>query len=93
MMIAKPFKGEPNIDQIIENLIIGDAETCIEKCIAEITRLRPAHIALFFQVGDYPHENAMRSLERFAGEVIPGEEKVIGPLNDYDPTRKDGPIT
>ena len=94
MMMAKPFENEPSIDEIVDNLIIGDAETCIEKCVNEITRLRPAHIAMFFQVGDYPHANAMRSLERFADEVIPGVEKAIGPLSTYDPARADsGAVT
>ena len=87
MMMEKPFKGEPTIDQIIDNLIIGDAETCIERCVREIERVRPVHIAMFFQVGNYPREKAMRSLERFADEVIPGVEKAIGPLSAYDPTR------
>jgi hypothetical protein len=34
----------------------------------------------FMQPGALPHEKAMRSLERFASEVIPKVEKEVGPL-------------
>ena len=38
---------------------------------------------MFFQVGDFPHAAAMRSIERFAEEVIPGVEKELGPLDAF----------
>jgi alkanesulfonate monooxygenase SsuD/methylene tetrahydromethanopterin reductase-like flavin-dependent oxidoreductase (luciferase family) len=81
MMQELPIEGEPSIDEIVENLIIGDVETCIEKCVAEIRDVGAVHSAMFFQVGNFPHAAAMRSLERFAGEVIPGVEKIVGPLD------------
>jgi len=83
MMREIPIEDEPTIDQIVDNLIIGDAETCIEKIVTEIRRVRPVHIAMFFQVGDFPHAAAMRSIERFAEEVIPGVEKELGPLDAF----------
>ena len=81
MMREIPAEGEPSIDDIVENLIIGDVETCIEKCVVEIQQVGAVHTAMFFQVGNFPHRAAMRSLERFAGEVIPGIEKIVGPLD------------
>jgi alkanesulfonate monooxygenase SsuD/methylene tetrahydromethanopterin reductase-like flavin-dependent oxidoreductase (luciferase family) len=81
MMREIPVEGEPSIDDIVKNLIIGDVETCIEKCVAEIQQVGAVHTAMFFQVGNFPHRAAMRSLERFAGEVIPGIEKIVGPLD------------
>lgn len=81
MMRELPIEGEPSIDEIVENLIIGDAQTCIEKCVREIQDVGATHTAMFFQVGNFPHAAAMRSLERFAGEVIPGIEKIVGPLD------------
>ena len=81
MMQELPIEGEPSIDEIVENLIIGDVETCIEKCVTEIREIGAVHSAMFFQVGNFPHAAAMRSLERFADEVIPGIEKIVGPLD------------
>ncbi len=89
MMREIPVDGEPSIENIVDNLIIGDVETCIEKCVDLIRRVRPVHIASFFQAGGFPHAATMRSIERFAGEVIPGIEKEIGPLADFNPTEAD----
>ena len=80
MMQELPLADEPSIDDIVSNLLIGDAETVAEKLAVEIEQVRPVHIASFFQVGSYPHANAMRSIERFASEVIPAVEKERGPL-------------
>jgi len=81
MMAEVPLEDEPSIDQIVDNLIIGDAQTCIEKCVTEIREVGASHTAMFFQVGNFPHAAAMRSVERFASEVIPGIEKEVGPLD------------
>ena len=80
MMREIPLDDEPSIDEIVSNLLIGDAQTVAEKLAVEIEQVRPVHIASFFQVGSYPHASAMRSIERFASEVIPAVEKALGPL-------------
>lgn len=90
MMQEIPLENEPDLDQMIENMIVGDAETCAEKLVDEIRRVRTSHIAMFFQVGRFPNVQAMRSLDRFASEVVPLIEKEIGPLDAYDPM---GPVT
>ena len=53
---------------------------CIERCLAHIRAVRPVHMALYFALGDMPQREVLRSIERFAGEVIPGIEKELGPL-------------
>lgn len=80
MMAEIPLPEEPTIDEIVDNVLIGDAETVAEKVAEEIRQVRPIHIASFFQVGRYPHAKAMKSIERFASEVIPAVEKELGPL-------------
>jgi alkanesulfonate monooxygenase SsuD/methylene tetrahydromethanopterin reductase-like flavin-dependent oxidoreductase (luciferase family) len=89
MMAEIPVEGEPSIDDIVDNLLIGDVETVIEKCVTLIRRARPVHIAAFFQCGGYPHAATMRSIERFAYEVIPGVEKELGPLDNFDPAAEE----
>jgi alkanesulfonate monooxygenase SsuD/methylene tetrahydromethanopterin reductase-like flavin-dependent oxidoreductase (luciferase family) len=86
MMAEIALDEEPTIDEILENLPIGDAETVIERCVEEIRQARPVHIAAFFQVGNFPHAQAMRSIERFATEVVPGIERELGPLAQFDHT-------
>jgi alkanesulfonate monooxygenase SsuD/methylene tetrahydromethanopterin reductase-like flavin-dependent oxidoreductase (luciferase family) len=87
MMQEIPMADEPDLDQIMDNLIIGDAETCAEKLVNEIKGAHPSHIAMFFHLGNFPIAAAMRSVERFASDVVPMIEKEIGPLDAYDPTQ------
>ncbi len=60
--------------------MIGDVDTCIARGVEQITKTGASHIAMYFNVGDFGHERARRSLERFVTEVMPGIEKEIGPL-------------
>jgi alkanesulfonate monooxygenase SsuD/methylene tetrahydromethanopterin reductase-like flavin-dependent oxidoreductase (luciferase family) len=78
---SKPAPNEPSIEEIAASQMIGDVETCIERGVEEIRKVRPSHIAMYFQLGSYDHKRAMRSLENFVGRVIPGIEKELGPLD------------
>lgn len=76
-----PFPQEQTLEEIMGSQMIGDVETCIERGVEEIRRTGVNHIALYFQIGDYDHKRARRSLERFITEVVPGIEKELGPLH------------
>ena len=72
-----PFEGEPSLDDIITNGIIGDAETCAEKIVDEIRRARLSHYACLIGVGAMGQAKVLRSLERIGAEVIPLVEKAL----------------
>lgn len=78
---SKPAPNEPSIEDIAASQMIGDVDTCIERGVEEIRKVRPSHIAMYFQLGNYDHKRAMRSLEAFVSRVIPGIEKELGPLS------------
>jgi len=80
---SKPAPNEPELDVILRNHMIGDPETCIQRGVELIRRTNPAHIAFYFQLGTYDNKRAIRSLERFCSEVVPGIEKILGPLSQY----------
>jgi alkanesulfonate monooxygenase SsuD/methylene tetrahydromethanopterin reductase-like flavin-dependent oxidoreductase (luciferase family) len=82
MLADPPYPGDLPTEQVIKNLMIGDPETCAERAVAEIRAMRPLHVAIYFQVGSFPHRQALQSIERFAGEVIPMIEKELGPLEE-----------
>ena len=82
-----PFAGEPSPEEIADKLMIGDAAHCAERCVDLLRRARPCHIALYFRVGRISQARALRSMERFAGEVIPQVEKTLGPLAEFDSRR------
>jgi alkanesulfonate monooxygenase SsuD/methylene tetrahydromethanopterin reductase-like flavin-dependent oxidoreductase (luciferase family) len=66
-----PFKDEPTLEQIVDNVIIGDAETCAEKLVGQIRLLQPVHWSCFMQFGGLDGRRALRSMERFGAEVLP----------------------
>ncbi len=80
MLVESPLENELSLDEIVDNLIVGDAETCAEKCVEVIKKVNPKHMALYFTIGSVTHDRAMHSIETFGSEVIPAIEKEVGSL-------------
>ena len=79
-LVDVPFPDEPPLENIYNDLMIGDVETVAEKLVAEIRATKPVHVCFSFKVGNTPHAAAMRSMELMIGEVKPMVEKALGPL-------------
>jgi alkanesulfonate monooxygenase SsuD/methylene tetrahydromethanopterin reductase-like flavin-dependent oxidoreductase (luciferase family) len=77
-LVDRPFPGEPSLEQIRDNLLIGDVETVAEKLAEELRTLNPAQVCFSFKVGATPHAAAMRSMELMIGEVKPRVERALG---------------
>lgn len=76
-----PFANEPSLEQIAANVYFGDADTCAEKMVREIETLNPMHISCFMQFGGMDGKRALRSMERFAAEVMPKVRKALPDLD------------
>ena len=88
MLIEQPIPNEPPLEEIADNLLVGDCETIAEKLVAEIHAGRPSHMMFHFQVGSSGHRQAMASIEKFQTDIKPMVEKELGPLeqlNDWQP--------
>jgi alkanesulfonate monooxygenase SsuD/methylene tetrahydromethanopterin reductase-like flavin-dependent oxidoreductase (luciferase family) len=81
MLVEKPYKGEPPVEEFVKHVLIGDAETVAERITALIGAARPKHMLLHFQAGASPQKTALRSIEQFATKVRPMIEKELGPLD------------
>jgi alkanesulfonate monooxygenase SsuD/methylene tetrahydromethanopterin reductase-like flavin-dependent oxidoreductase (luciferase family) len=81
MLVEQPIPNEPPIDRIADNLLVGDVETIAERLTEEIRLARPSHMMFHFQVGGSDFPQALRSIERFATDIRPAVEKVLGPLD------------
>ena len=81
MLVEKPYKGEPPMEEFAKHVPIGDAETVAERLAALIGAARPQHMLLHFQAGASPQRTALRSIEQFASKVRPMIEKELGPLD------------
>ena len=80
VLVDKPFPDEPPLEQIYNDLLIGDVETVAEKLVGEIRATHPVHMCFSFKVGATPHKAAMRSMELMMSEVRPRVERVLAPF-------------
>ena len=83
VLVNKPFPDEPALEQIYNNLLIGDAETVAEKLVGEIRATEPVHMCFSFKVGATPHKAAMRSMELMMNEVRPWVDQALGPRSRH----------
>ena len=81
--IPQPYEGEPSLETILENLPIGDPESCAEKMIKEIKATGACHYSMFIQQGGMDHKRARRSLERIGAEVLPIVDKALGGIKEF----------
>lgn len=81
MLVEKPYKGEPPVEEFAKHMLVGDADMVAEKMTAIIGETRPKHMLLHFQAGASPQKTALNSIERFASKVRPMIEKQLGPLD------------
>lgn len=80
-LVPTPFSGETKVEEVIENNIVGDSETCIEGVLRDIELFRPTHYSCFMQMGDTTGPDALKSLERFGSEVLPAVRKALSSKN------------
>ena len=79
-LLEAPARGEPPLEVIARNALIGSAEKIAEQLVAELRRLGPTHLSCFFAFGGLDQARVLRSIERFTEEVVPLVEKAVGPL-------------
>lgn len=69
---------DPSLESIRANLPIGSVNYVIERMLEEISILRPDHIAIQTQLGDFDHATTLRQLELWGTRIIPAIRKAIG---------------
>lgn len=83
-----PAADEPSLEEIAARLPIGDPETVAERLARDIETLSPSHISLFMAIPGLSQAQILKSMERFATEVIPLLERRFGNLRDIGHTAK-----
>lgn len=79
-LIEAPARGEPPLEAIIANTLIGTPEKIAAQLSERITALSPTHMNTFHASGSLPHLRVMKSIERFMTEVVPMVESELGRL-------------
>jgi alkanesulfonate monooxygenase SsuD/methylene tetrahydromethanopterin reductase-like flavin-dependent oxidoreductase (luciferase family) len=68
---AAPLPSEPSPDELLERLIVGAPEVCIEKLQQDVDTFRPTHLTFFAGFGSLSQDRILRSMRRLAENVLP----------------------
>ena len=82
-LIEAPARGEPPLEDIVANTLIGSPEKIADQLIERIKVLKPTHVNTFQAPGSLPHARVMKSIERFMTDVVPRVEAELGPLAEF----------
>lgn len=67
----QPAQGEPSLEEIMSTTYIGSAGEVAERMIEQTEALRPTHLSCFMAIGGLSGNRVMRTIERFAAQVLP----------------------
>lgn len=78
MVKEEPSENDPTFEQLRKNLPVGSVNEVIDKMLEEISILRPKHIALQTQLGDFDQKTMLKQIELWGDKIIPAIRKEIG---------------
>lgn len=78
MVKEMPSPTDPTFEQMRSNLPVGSVNQVIDKMLEEISILRPKHIAIQTQLGDFDQKTMLRQIELWGEKIIPAIRKEIG---------------
>ncbi|MDR6860789.1 LLM class flavin-dependent oxidoreductase [Variovorax guangxiensis] len=81
MVKEVPSPTDPSFEQLRKNLPVGSVNQVIDKMLEEISILRPKHIALQTQLGDFDQKTMLRQIELWGEKIIPAIRKEVESLN------------
>ena len=77
MVKEVPSDTDPTFEQLRQNLPVGSVNEVIDKMLEEISILRPKHIALQTQLGDFDQKTMLKQIELWGDKIIPAIRKEI----------------
>jgi alkanesulfonate monooxygenase SsuD/methylene tetrahydromethanopterin reductase-like flavin-dependent oxidoreductase (luciferase family) len=78
MVKEVPSATDPTFEQLRKNLPVGSVNQVIDKMLEEISILRPKHIALQTQLGDFDQKTMLKQIELWGEKIIPAIRKELG---------------
>ena len=76
-MIEQPISNEPTLEEMEENLPVGNAEIVAKKLLADIHASQATHIMLNIRAGRSTMEQAHRTIDAFRSSIRPFIEKSL----------------
>jgi alkanesulfonate monooxygenase SsuD/methylene tetrahydromethanopterin reductase-like flavin-dependent oxidoreductase (luciferase family) len=81
MVKEVPSETDPSFEQLRKNLPVGSVNQVIDKMLEEISILRPKHIALQTQLGDFDQKTMLKQIELWGERIIPAIRKEVDAMN------------
>ncbi|WP_423460409.1 LLM class flavin-dependent oxidoreductase [Ottowia sp. VDI28] len=81
MIKEVPYETDPTLEQLRQNLPVGSVNQVIDKMLEEISILRPKHIALQTQLGDFDQKTMLKQIELWGEKIIPAIRKEVESMN------------
>ncbi|QMV74335.1 LLM class flavin-dependent oxidoreductase [Comamonas piscis] len=78
MVKEVPTETDPTFEQLRKNLPVGSVNEVIDKLLEEISILKPKHIALQTQLGDFDQKTMLKQIELWGDKIIPAVKKEVG---------------
>ena len=78
LMQEVPLQQEMTLDEMRQNLPVGSVNRVIDKMLEEIEILKPRHIALQTQLGDFDQKTMLKQIELWGDKIIPAIRKELG---------------
>jgi alkanesulfonate monooxygenase SsuD/methylene tetrahydromethanopterin reductase-like flavin-dependent oxidoreductase (luciferase family) len=66
-----PFPGEPDVDWLLENAMVGDADTVADRLAHDVAALRPHHLSVYMGFSGLPGAELEHSVTLFGERVVP----------------------
>lgn len=77
MVKEVPSETDLSFEQLRRNLPVGSVNQVIDKMLEEISILRPKHIALQTQLGDFDQKTMLKQIELWGERIIPAIRKEV----------------
>jgi alkanesulfonate monooxygenase SsuD/methylene tetrahydromethanopterin reductase-like flavin-dependent oxidoreductase (luciferase family) len=77
MIKEVPSETDPTMEQLRTNLPVGSVNQVIDKMLEEISILRPKHIALQTQLGDFDQKTMLKQIALWGERIIPAINKEL----------------
>jgi len=73
-----PSETDLSFEEMRQNLPVGSVNQVIDKLLAEIEVLKPSHIAVQTQLGDFDQKTMLKQIELWGDKIIPAVNKALG---------------
>ncbi|MGO4840887.1 LLM class flavin-dependent oxidoreductase, partial [Rhizobiaceae sp. 2RAB30] len=78
LMAEQPSPNDLLLDTIRANIPVGSVNQVIDRLLEEISILKPNHIALQTQLGDFDQATMLRQIELWGDRIIPAINRELG---------------